>query len=195
MMANPEMSSTQEQGQDQGLVAVPPQGRPVEADPADSGETAVVAVEAVSPPEAVSQTAAVSPAEAARPRRAPAAEFDPEPESRLPLMARVLLSDLAIAVIGLIFLVVIEVQRMGEASLPLRRRAFAEDLVVLFAVTAILGLITFFLFKARHVRVAVVQAVVTALVLTVAVTSAATGNPQPTPTDEPAVSVPTDAAQ
>jgi hypothetical protein len=185
MMANPEMSSTQEQG----LEAVPPQGRPVEVDPAGGGGAAAGVGPAVVAEPTIAGEAAGA-AEVQRPRRAPAALAEPEPESRLPLMARVLLSDLAIAVIGLIFLVFIEVQRMGEASLHLRRRAYAEDLIVLFAVAAILGLITFFLFKARHVRVAIVQAVVTALVLTVAVTSGVTGNPQPTPTDDPAVGVP-----
>ncbi len=101
----------------------------------------------------------------------------------MPLLVRVLLADFAVAVVGLILLFFIEVQRFGDASMPLRRRAWGEDLAVLFAVSVVFGVVTFLLIRARHVRVAMVQAVVTALVLTAAITSAATGDPQPTSAD------------
>jgi hypothetical protein len=99
----------------------------------------------------------------------------------MPLMARVLLGDLAVAVVALVVLFVIEVQRFGDASFHLRREAWGEDLGVLFGVTILFGVVTFLLIRARHLRVAIIQAVVTALVLAAAVTSAATGDPQPTP--------------
>ena len=101
----------------------------------------------------------------------------------MPLLARVLLADFAVAVVGLILLFIIEVQRFGDASMPLRRRAWGEDLVVLFGVSVLFAVVTLLLIRARHARVAIVQAVVTALVLTAAITSAATGNPKPTPAD------------
>ncbi|MBS2537347.1 hypothetical protein KGQ20_31785, partial [Catenulispora sp. NF23] len=115
--------------------------------------------------------------------------YDPEPE-RMPLIARVLLGDLAVAVIALVVLFVIEVQRFGDASLGLRRRAWQEDLVVLFVVTAVFAVITYLLIRARHTRVFLVQAVVTALVLAAAVTSATTGDPKPSPADAPITSTP-----
>ena len=101
----------------------------------------------------------------------------------MPLIARVLLADFAVAIAALILLFIIEVQRFGDAGMPLRRRAWGEDLAVLFAVSVLFGVVTLLLVRARHVRVAIVQAVVTALVLTAAITSAATGNPKPTPAD------------
>ena len=103
----------------------------------------------------------------------------------MPLTARVLLADFAVAVAALILLFVIEVQRFGDARLHLRREAWAEDLIVLFAVTAVFGVVTALLVRAKHARVAIVQAVVTALVLVAAVTSAATGDPKPTSADLP----------
>ena len=101
----------------------------------------------------------------------------------MPLLARVLLADLAVAVVGLVVLFVIEVQRFGEAGLHLRREAWAEDLAVLFGVSALFGVVTYLLFRAGRSRVGIAQAVVTALILAVAVTSAATGDPKPTPAD------------
>jgi hypothetical protein len=101
----------------------------------------------------------------------------------MPLIARVLLADFAVAVVGLILLFIIEVQRYGDASLTLRRRAWGEDLVVLFTVSVVFALVTLLLVRARHARVAIVQAIVTALVLTAAITSTATGDPKPTPAD------------
>lgn len=158
MMGNPEIPGTQEE----------------DAAEAVRGNEGTVATQA---------TAAAAP-EAAHIRRRPSAADDPESE-RMPLMARVLLADFAVAVIALIALFVIEVQRYGDASLHLRRQAWAEDLIVLFGVSALFGLVTFLLIRARHTRVAIIQAVVTALVLVAAVTSATTGDPQPGPADAP----------
>ena len=181
MMANPEMSSTQEQG----LAAVPPQGRP--ADAAVAPETAQIAQTAQAAEIAQTAQIASAPAPDAPRRRsapdqdsAPARSYEPDAE-RMPLMARVLLGDLAVAVVGLVLLFVIEVQRFGDASFHLRREAWGEDLVVLFGVGLVFGVITFLLVRARHMRVAIVQTVVTALVLAAAITSAATGDPKPTP--------------
>jgi hypothetical protein len=101
----------------------------------------------------------------------------------MPILARVLLADFVVAVAGLILLFIIEVQRYGVASMPLRHRAWGEDLAVLFGVSVLFGVVTLLLVRARHARVAIVQAVVTALVLTAAITSAATGDPKPTPAD------------
>lgn len=143
-MANPEMSSAQEQG----LGAVPsqasrPDARQPDLDPAGAGAE--------------------------------------EPGKRLPLMARVLLADLGVAIVALIALTVIEVQRLGEAGYHLRQRAYAEDLVVLFLVVAVFGVVTFLLMRAGQARVALVQAVVTAVVLGLAVTSAVAAVPKPDP--------------
>lgn len=186
MMANPEISSTQEPG----LAAVPAQGGP-----ADAAE-AVKPVEAAKPVEA-SGTAAVNQGQArvegeagpaAEPRRRPApSSYEPEPE-RMPLLARVLLADLAVAVVALVVLFVIEVQRFGDATLHLRRQAWTEDLVVLFGVAVVFGVVTYLLFRAGHLRVAIVQTVVTALILAAAVTSAVTGDPKPTSADLPTTS-------
>ena len=118
----------------------------------------------------------------APPTRRAAASYEPDDE-RMPLMARVLLSDLAVAIVALVALFVIEVQRFGDASLHLRREAWTEDLVVLFGVSVVFGVVTFLLFRAGHRRVALVQTVVTALVLAAAITSAATGDPKPTAAD------------
>ena len=169
MMANPEISSTQEQG----LAVVPPQGRPADAasaaGAANTADTADTANAAEAP-------------EAPGARRFPALASDPESE-RMPLMARVLLADFAVAVIALVLLFVIEVQRFGDASLHLRREAWGEDLLVLFGVWAVFGVVTYLLIRARHARVAIVQAIVTALVLAAAITSATTGDPKPAPAD------------
>ena len=151
-MANPEMSSAQEQG----LGAVPPQGTLRESAQPDDGSAGVVG--------GTEQASVVGNEQGGR---------------TLPLTARVLLADLGVAILALIALTFIEVQRMGEASLHLRRQAYAEDLVVLFVVAAVFGVVTFLLFRAGHLKAAIVQAVVTALVLSVAITSAATGNPKP----------------
>lgn len=147
----------------------------------------VQAAQPAQPPQAAQAAEARKPAEARPPaeaRRRPPASYEPEPE-RMPLTARVLLADFAVAVAALILLFVIEVQRFGDARLHLRREAWAEDLIVLFAVTAVFGVVTALLVRAKHARVAIVQAVVTALVLVAAVTSAATGDPKPTSADLP----------
>ena len=181
MMANPDMPGTQEEAT---AVAFP-----TEADAAAEATDAGDAMKAAGAPEAGSATPEVprprreKPAGDDAPRRpAPARSYEPEPE-RMPLLARVLLADFAVAVVGLILLFIIEVQWYGVASMPLRRRAWGEDLAVLFTVSVLFGVVTLLLVRARHVRVAIVQAVVTALVLTAAITSAATGDPKPTPAD------------
>lgn len=196
MMANPEMSSTREQG----LAAVPPQGGPVDS----AAAAAAAALSEPSPesgpnpkpfPESETSLESEQSSEPeqsseseAPPRRSKAsAAYEPDTE-RMPLMARVLLADLAVAVVALVVLFVIEVQRFGDASLHLRRQAWGEDLVVLFGVTAVFGAVAYLLIRARHARVAIVQAVVTALVLAAAVTSAATGNPKPNPDSTSTVS-------
>jgi hypothetical protein len=121
---------------------------------------------------------------------APVTSFRERSESSragLPLLARVLLADLGVVIVALIVLTVVEVQRLGDASLHLRRQAYAEDLVVLFLVAAVFGVVAYLLLRAGHARVAIVQAVVTALVFGVAVTSAVAGNPkatQVTPVDQ-----------
>lgn len=155
MMANPEIPGAQEEAA---------------AEVAEAREGTVTTQATVAAPE-------VTPT-----RRQPADGYEPESE-RLPLLARVLLADFAVAVIALVGLFVIEVQRYGDASLHLRREAWGEDLAVLFGVSLVFGGVTFLLIRARHSRVAIVQAVVTALVLTAAITSAATGDPKPTPAE------------
>ncbi|WP_143765432.1 hypothetical protein [Catenulispora acidiphila] len=119
-----------------------------------------------------------------RPASAPAAAYEPEPE-RMPLLARVLLADFAVAVVALVVLFIIEVQRFDDATVHLRRQAWIEDLAVLFLVSVLFGVVTFLLFRAGRTRVALVQVVVTALVLIAAITSAATGDPKPTSADIP----------
>lgn len=103
----------------------------------------------------------------------------------MPLLARVLLADFAVAVVALVALFIIEVQRFDNATVHLRRRAWIEDLTVLFLVSVLFGVVTFLLFRAGRTRIALVQVVVTALVLIAAITSAATGDPKPTSADIP----------
>jgi hypothetical protein len=191
MMANPEMPGTQEEAT---ALASPTEAdaaaEATDATEATKGTEATKATKATEASEATAVTPEVprprrepEPAGADVPRRpAPAPSYEPEQE-RMPLLARVLLADVAVAVAGLILLFIIEVQRFGDASMPLRRRAWGEDLVVLFGVSVLFAVVTLLLIRARHARVAIVQAVVTALVLTAAITSAATGNPKPTPAE------------
>lgn len=188
MMANPEISSTQEPG----LAAVPAQGGPADAVEATQSAEGAQPVEAsgaatVRQGWAPGESAAGQSTESRR-RPAPAqAVYEAEPE-RMPILARVLLADLAVAVVALVVLFVIEVQRFGDATLHLRREAWGEDLVVLFGVSVVFGVVTYLLFRAGHLRVAIVQTVVTALILAAAVTSAATGDPKPTSADVPTTS-------
>ena len=179
MMANPEMPGAQEEATAE---AVPAAEAGVVAAPVEPTAPDAAAETAAAPPEATMPEVPRPRSESAddAPRRPAPSSYEPQPE-RMPLMARVLIADFAVAVIALIALFVIEVQRFGDATLHLRREAWAEDLAVLFGVSVLFGLVTFFLIRARHARVAIVQAVVTALVLAVAVTSAATGDPKPTP--------------
>jgi hypothetical protein len=158
-MANPEMSSAQEQG----LGAVSPQGVGESASGDDASGPAGADSFGERP-----ETSELSGAAQGLPRPRP-----------VPLMARVLLADLGVAIVALVTLTLIEVQRMGQASLHLRRQAYAEDLVVLFLVAVVFGVVAALLLRAGRIKVAIVQAVVTALVLGVAVTSAVTGAPKP----------------
>jgi hypothetical protein len=170
-MANPEMSSAPEHT----IGAVPPQASGTE----DLGAAVPDGVTAGSDGSAFSEPGSPD----SRPRSTPSQTFESSELSgrRLPLVARVLLADLGVAIVALIALTVIEVQRLGEPSMSLRRHAYAEDLVVLFVVAAVFGAVTFLLFRTGNRKAALVQAVVTALVLGVAVTSAATGSPKPIP--------------
>jgi hypothetical protein len=197
-MANPEMPGVQQRD----LGAVPPQGRPelVEQQGSMAGgdeSTGGYESAAGSREPAASTAAFVEPSgppgppgpseqsETMHARRTPP---PPQPTaSRLPLLARVLLADLGVVIVALIALTVVEVQRLGDASLHLRRQAYAEDLVILFLVAAVFGVVAYLLLRAGRTRVAIVQAVVAALVLGVAVTSAVAGNPkatQVTPVDQ-----------
>ncbi|MFL6112455.1 MAG: hypothetical protein ACJ786_14030 [Catenulispora sp.] len=161
-MANPEMPGAQQQD----LGAVLPRERP---DP--------IAASGASFGEHGDERARRRPAES----ESPAERRPAEPaRSGLPLLARVLLADLGVVIVALIALTVVEVQRLGgEATLHLRRQAYAEDLAVLFLVAAVFGVVAYLLLRAGRSKVAIVQAVVTALVLTVAITSAVAGNPKP----------------
>jgi len=206
-MANPEIASEQEQG----VKEVPPQRSAPEA-----GETVQGLRENAgalgdlpdlpAPAEApgLPDTPGFSDAPAfpdapalptaAEPRRESADRSrSPLSEDRMPLLARVLLADLAVVVVGLILLFVIEVQRLGDASLTLRRRAYAEDLVLLFGIAVVFGVVTYLLVKAGRMRVAIVQGVVALLVLGVAVASTVSGAPKPsqvTPVEGPENPVP-----
>lgn len=193
-MANPEMSSAPEHT----LGAVPPQASvPEDAGGAVSDAAAITS--AGDPGSPVGNAGPVISASSATPNASQASQtshtshtsqisqtFEPSELSgrRLPLVARVLLADLGVAIVALIALTVIEVQRLGEPSMSLRRHAYAEDLVVLFLVAVVFGAVTFVLFRTGKRKAAVVQAVVTALVLGIAITSAATGSPKPVPPAE-----------
>ena len=190
-MANPEMSSAPEHT----LGAVPPQASvPEDAGGAVSDAAAITS--AGDPGSPVGYAGPVTSASSATPNTSQASHtshtsqisqtFEPSELSgrRLPLVARVLLADLGVAIVALIALTVIEVQRLGEPSMSLRRHAYAEDLVVLFLVAVVFGAVTFVLFRTGKRKAAVVQAVVTALVLGIAITSAATGSPKPVPPAE-----------
>ena len=206
MMANPEMPGTQKEDAASATEATDPSpaAEPTTATPevprprresaeakrsvVDAGESAAAQQSAAASQSSAAQQPANTrqPAEPRRrPAPAPAAAYEPEVE-RMPLLARVLLADFAVAVVALVVLFVIEVQRFGDATVHLRRQAWIEDLAVLFLVSVLFGVVTFLLFRAGRTRVALVQAVVTALVLIAAITSAATGDPKPTSADIPA---------
>lgn len=159
-----------------------------EASEAYEASEAVAVMPEVPRPRRESKPVAADGPRRSAPAPSQASSYEPEPE-RMPLIARVLLADFAVAVAGLILLFIIEVQRFGDASMALRRRAWGEDLAVLFTVSILFGVVTLLLVRARHARVAIVQAVVTALVLTAAVTSAATGDPKPTAADTTSTTV------
>ncbi|MFD0632667.1 hypothetical protein [Catenulispora yoronensis] len=150
-----------------------------EAEPSDWSEF-FRAPESQQPPQVTPQTTPQRTVAAPQPPRRPAPTAPAVPESgSLSVLGRVFLADVGIAFFALIALVVIEVQRMGEAGMSLRRQAYVEDLAVLFVVAVVFGFITFVLTRLGHAKVAIVQGLVTALVLGVAITSAATGYPKP----------------
>ena len=98
---------------------------------------------------------------------------DPAESRGLPLIATVLLADLARAVVAVIILV----QRLNGATLDARRTAYTEDLVVFFVVGAIFAGVAFLLYRTRETRVAAIQAVVAAVVLGLGGFAAVAGQP------------------
>jgi hypothetical protein len=112
------------------------------------------------------------------PETGPASEDPPSADRKLPLVATVLLADVALGLVALVVLVVVGIQKAtGSATLSERRTVHYEDLVVFFVVGAILAGVAFLLYRARKTRVLVVQAVVAALVLGLGVFAAVNGNP------------------
>lgn len=180
-MANPEMPSVQQRD----LGTVPPQGHPDSIEhrgPLSAGPESTASDQDPSASAAAADAAAVEPAASMRAPRRPAGTADhpaDPPQPRLPLLARVLLADLGVVIVALVALTIVEVQRLGGASLHLRRQAYAEDLAVLFLVAAVFGVVAYLLLRVGHTKVAIVQTLVTALVLTAAITSAVAGNPKP----------------
>ena len=107
-------------------------------------------------------------------RRAASVPAEPRGLSRI---AGVLLADLALAVVAVVVLVVIGLQRLNGATLDARRTAYTEDLVVFFVVGAIFAGVAYLLYRAREVRVAAIQAVVAAVVLGLGGFAAVAGQP------------------
>lgn len=108
---------------------------------------------------------------------APAERYPAVPESRLPLMARVLMADVALAVVALIAFVIIGLQRLDGPTLDDRRAAYVEDVLVFFAIGAVFALVAFLLYRAGHVRVALVQVAVALLAFGLGGYAAAAGSP------------------
>jgi hypothetical protein len=154
MMADPGMFSAE----DQRLAGV------VETDPHAGGIP-----ESESGAAVPSQDPATSAAESAEPG---------EPAGRgLPLLASVLLADLALALVALIAFVIIGVQRLDDATMDQRRAAYHEDLVVFLAVGAIFALVAYLLHRAGQAKVALVQAVVAVVALGLGGYAMVNGNP------------------
>jgi hypothetical protein len=115
-------------------------------------------------------------------------EDPPSADRKLPLLATVLLADLAVAIVALVVLVIIGVREVGgDATLGERQTVHAEDLVVFFVGGALFVGVAYLLYRARQNRVAVVQAVVAAVVLGLGIFAAVNGNPSASSDISPAV--------
>jgi hypothetical protein len=88
-------------------------------------------------------------------------------------------ADLAMVAVGFVTLIVIGVQKFGDADLASRQVAWYEDLVVFYGIGALFAVIAYFLFRSRIFRLAAVQAVLAVAVLGAGVASTATGDPKP----------------
>jgi hypothetical protein len=98
-----------------------------------------------------------------------------------------------ILVVGFVALIVISVQRFGDADLASRRVAWYEDLVVFFGMGALFGAIAFVLFRSRIFRLAAVQAVLAVALIGTGAVSSATGNPKPAVVNPDDVPVPSES--
>jgi hypothetical protein len=95
----------------------------------------------------------------------------------LPLWSRVLLGDLALAVVGLVVFVIVGLQRINDATLDQRRHAWVEDIILFFVFGAVYLLVAYLLRRAGQTRVALAQLAVAVIVLGLGGVAAATGSP------------------
>jgi hypothetical protein len=119
----------------------------------------------------------------------PGASVRPRPRRWVPL----LVADLVILAVGFVALIVIGVQRFGDADLASRRVAWYEDLVVFFGMGALFAAIAFVLFRSRIFRLAAVQAVLAVALIGTGAVSSATGSPKPAVVNPDDVPVPSES--
>ena len=102
-------------------------------------------------------------------------------------------ADVAILAVGFVALIVIGVQRFGDADLASRRVAWYEDLVVFFGLGLVFAVIAYVLFRSRIFRLAAVQAVLAVALIGTGAASSATGSPKPAVVNPDDVPVPSES--
>ena len=102
-------------------------------------------------------------------------------------------ADVAMVAVGFVTLIVIGVQKFGDADLASRQMAWYEDLVVFYGIGALFAVIAYVLFRSRIFRLAVVQAVLAVAVLGAGVASTAAGDPKPAVVNPDQVPVPSES--
>lgn len=126
----------------------------------------------------------------------PSGPPDGSPRAATPNRRRwvpLVVADVAMLAVGFVTLIVIGVQKFGDADLASRQVAWYEDLVVFYGVGALFAVIAYFLFRSRIFRLAVVQTMLAVAVLGAGVASTATGSPKPAVVNPDQVPVPSES--
>lgn len=149
------------------------------------GDTATVVPGEAAPVEAALaevEAPGVRAAEPAEPADEPAGASAGTSPRRMPLALSVVLGDLGIAVVALFLLIVIGLQRWGDASESAQSHAYVEDLIVIFLVASVFTLSAVLLRRSMRTSVAAMQIVVVAAVLVFGGIVAFEGRPSANPT-------------
>lgn len=127
--------------------------------------------------------------EGGTPGREPGSPDQPRPRRWVPLVV----ADVVILAVGFVVMIIIGVQRFGDADLASRRVAWYEDLVVFFGLGAVFAVIAYVLFRSRIFRLAAVQAVLAVALIGTGAVSSATGKPKPAVVNPDDVPVPSES--